>query len=50
MSAYEMLQAFVAKWGLVYFGAIFVAVCVYALRPTKKAEFDRAARLPLSED
>jgi len=50
MSAYQMLQAFVAKWGLFYFGAIAVVVVVYALWPSKKAEFERAARLPLSED
>ena len=50
MSAYEIWQAFVAKWGFVYFGAFFIAACVYALRPAKKSEFDKAARLPLNED
>jgi cytochrome c oxidase cbb3-type subunit 4 len=50
MSTYETLQAFVAKWGLIYFGAIFLVVCAYALWPSRKKEFDRAARLPLNED
>ena len=50
MSAYELWQAFVAKWGLAYFGVIFVLACIYALWPSKGAEFDEASRLPLRED
>jgi cytochrome c oxidase cbb3-type subunit 4 len=50
MSVYEFWQAFVAKWGFVYFGALFVGAFVYALWPAKKSEFDHAARLPLDED
>jgi cytochrome c oxidase cbb3-type subunit 4 len=50
MSAYELWQAFVAKWGLVYFGAIFLVACAYAFWPARKKEFDKAARLPLDED
>ena len=50
MSHYEWLRAVVGQWGIVYFGALFVAGCVYALRPSRKREFDAAARLPLIED
>ena len=50
MSAYDYWQAFVAKWGLVYFAAAFAGAFAYALWPAKKSEFDRAARLPLNED
>jgi cbb3-type cytochrome oxidase subunit 3 len=50
MSAYDLWQAFVAKWGFVYFGAFFLVACAYALWPAKGSEFDKAARLPLDED
>ena len=50
MSPYEFWQAFVAKWGFFYFAMIFFLACAYALWPTWKSEFDRAARLPLDED
>ena len=50
MSVYDFWQAFVAKWGFVYFGAFFFGALVYALWPAKKSEFDHAARLPLNED
>lgn len=50
MSLYQYLQGMVGMSGLLYFGGIFVVACGYALRPSKKAEFDEAARLPLTED
>ena len=45
-----MLAEFAQSWGLVYFVVVFLAVLAYALWPSRKAQFDEAARLPLSED
>ncbi|MFM9857523.1 cbb3-type cytochrome c oxidase subunit 3 [Pseudoxanthobacter sp. M-2] len=47
---YRMLAEFAQSWGLVYFVVVFLAVLAYALWPSRKAQFDEAARLPLSED
>jgi cytochrome c oxidase cbb3-type subunit 4 len=50
MSSFENARDFVAMWGTVYFGLIFLATLVYALAPWKKADFERAAAIPLRED
>ena len=50
MSTYAHLQEFVAKWGFVYFAVFFAIGCGYALWPSRKAHFERAARQPLNED
>jgi len=50
MSTYEILQNFVASFGLAYFGLIFVIVMAHALLPSKRGAFDEAARIPLQED
>jgi cytochrome c oxidase cbb3-type subunit IV len=47
---YQAVAEFAQTWGLVYFVVIFAAVLVYALRPSRKAQFDHAARIPLRED
>lgn len=47
---YRALAEFAQTWGLIYFVGIFLCVLAYALAPRRKAEFDHAARLPLSED
>jgi cytochrome c oxidase cbb3-type subunit 4 len=47
---YRTLAEFAQSWGLVYFVVVFLAVLAYALWPSRKAQFDEAARLPLSED
>ena len=47
---YQAAAEFAQKWGLVYFTAIFVVVLVYALWPSRKKQFDDAARIPLRED
>jgi len=44
---YDTIAAFAQQGGTIYFMLIFVAGVAYALQPKKKAEFDRAARLPL---
>jgi cytochrome c oxidase cbb3-type subunit IV len=50
MSNYEFWQDIAAKWGFVYFAVFFAIACGYALWPSKKKFFERAARLPLDED
>jgi cytochrome c oxidase cbb3-type subunit 4 len=47
---YRTLAEFAQSWGLVYFVVVFLVVLAYALWPSRKAQFDEAARLPLSED
>jgi len=47
---YEAIATAVQQGGTVYFILIFLGGCVYAFLPRKKAEFDRAARMPLQED
>ena len=47
---YETIARAVQQGGTVFFIIIFVAGCAYAFLPRKKAEFDRAARLPLEGD
>ena len=51
MSAtYKMLAEFAQTWGLLYFVAVFAAVLIYALWPSRQGQFDEAARIPLRED
>ena len=51
MSAtYLALAHFAQTWGLVYFVTVFLLVLVYALWPSRKQQFDEAARMPLRED
>ena len=47
---YMRLAEFAQTWSLVYFVVIFAVVLVYALRPSRKAQFDHDARIPLRED
>jgi cytochrome c oxidase cbb3-type subunit 4 len=47
---YQAVSEFVQTWGLAYFSAIFTLVLVYALWPSRKKQFDEAARIPLRED
>jgi cytochrome c oxidase cbb3-type subunit 4 len=49
-STYRALAEFAQTWGLVYFVAVFLAVLVFALWPSRKRQFDEAARIPLRED
>ena len=47
---YETVVSFAATYGLIYFIILFAVVVAYALWPSNKSKFDRAARLPLKED
>ena len=49
-ATYRAAAEFAQTWGLVYFVVIFVAVLFYALWPSRKQQFDEAARIPLRED
>lgn len=49
-ATYKMLAEFAQTWGLVYFVSVFLIVLAYALWPSRKREFDEAARMPLRED
>ncbi|MGQ4273550.1 cbb3-type cytochrome c oxidase subunit 3 [Terrihabitans sp. B22-R8] len=47
---YNALAHFAQTWGLVLFCVGFAGVVIYALSPSRKGMFDRAARIPLDED
>jgi cytochrome c oxidase cbb3-type subunit IV len=49
-STYRVIAEFAQTWGLIYFVGVFTAVLVYALWPSRKQQFDHAARMPLRED
>jgi cytochrome c oxidase cbb3-type subunit 4 len=47
---YRAVAEFAQTWGLIYFTVIFLVVLFYALSPSRKKQFDDAARIPLRED
>jgi cytochrome c oxidase cbb3-type subunit IV len=47
---YAFLANIAQSVGVLYFMAIFLAVCIYALWPKNQAKFEHASRLPLEED
>jgi cytochrome c oxidase cbb3-type subunit 4 len=49
-ATYKLLAEFAQTWGLLYFVTVFIAALVYALWPSRQAQFDEAARMPLRED
>lgn len=49
-ATYQAVAEFAQSWGLAYFVAVFLVVLAYALWPSRKREFDEAARVPLRED
>lgn len=49
-STYQTLAEFAQTWGLLYFVAVFLAVLIYALWPSRQRQFDEDARIPLRED
>ena len=49
-ATYEFLAEFAQTWGLALFRRGVLAVLVYALWPSRQAQFDEAARMPLRED
>lgn len=49
-ATYRAAAEFAQTWGLAYFVVIFALVLLYALWPSRKQQFDEAARIPLRED
>ena len=47
---YRALAEFAQTWGLAYFVVVFMLVLLYALWPSRKKQFEDAARIPLRED
>jgi cytochrome c oxidase cbb3-type subunit IV len=47
---YEQMSAFAQTSGMMYFVVIFAAVCIYAVWPSNRAKFDKAARVPLENE
>lgn len=47
---YETVARVAQQAGLIYFGLIFLAGVAYALRPSKKAEFQHAAHMALDDE
>ncbi len=47
---YRAVAEFAQTWGLAYFLAIFALALLYALWPSRKRQFEDAARIPLQED
>lgn len=50
VETYRFLAHLAQSAGLLYFMAVFMAICAYALWPRNKARFDEAAAIPLKED
>jgi cytochrome c oxidase cbb3-type subunit IV len=49
-STYSLLANLAQSAGLLYFMAMFLGVCAYALWPKNRDKFEQAASLPLRED
>jgi cytochrome c oxidase cbb3-type subunit IV len=49
MSAYQSAVAFAQTWGVVLLAALFAIAVAYALWPSNREKFDRAARAPLND-
>ncbi len=50
METYTALAHFAQSWGLVYFFVVFCAVVIFVMRPSRKKQYEDAARMPLRED
>jgi len=49
-TTYSTLASFAQVWGTIFFVLLFLGALIYALRPSKSAEFKHAAMLPFSDD
>jgi cytochrome c oxidase cbb3-type subunit 4 len=49
-ATYQAVAEFAQTWGLAYFVGLFVIVLIYALWPSRRQQFEDAARMPLRED
>ncbi len=47
---YENLRILADSWGLLYLVILFIAVVLFAFRPSARKRYDDAAKIPLKED
>ena len=47
---YRAVAEFAQTWGLAYFIVVCMIALAYALWPSRKRQFEEAARIPLQED
>jgi cytochrome c oxidase cbb3-type subunit 4 len=47
---YETVSSFSQIWGMLGFVTVFSLAIFSALRPSKRAEYEKAAMLPLEKD
>jgi cytochrome c oxidase cbb3-type subunit IV len=50
MDTYNAVAHFAQSWGLVYFFVVFCVIVVFVMRPSRKKQYEDAARMPLRED
>lgn len=50
METYTALRHFADSWALLGMAGFFVGVVVFAFRPGSKAQYDRAAQIPLRDN
>ncbi len=48
--SYQQVAEIAEIYGLIYLIVLFAGVLAYALWPRNKKKFERAARIPLTED
>jgi cytochrome c oxidase cbb3-type subunit 4 len=48
-ATYKAIAEFAQTWGLAYFVVIFGLVLLYALAPSRRKQFEDAARIPLQD-
>ncbi|WP_193180245.1 cbb3-type cytochrome c oxidase subunit 3 [Nisaea sediminum] len=47
---YHTVSAFAQTWGLVFLVVMFLTAVTYALWPSNRGKFKKAAHMPLEED
>ncbi|UUX50317.1 cbb3-type cytochrome c oxidase subunit 3 [Nisaea acidiphila] len=47
---YQTVSAFAQTWGLVFLVTMFGGAVIYALWPSNRGKFKKAAHMPLEED
>ncbi len=47
---FEQVSYIAQTWGLLYLVVLFVGMLIYALRPSAKKKFEKAAQMALRED
>jgi len=50
METYNAVAHFAQSWGLVYFFVVFCGIVIFVMWPSRKKQYEDAARLPLRED